>query len=181
MASDEIAGLKVEKLNGDNYHNWKFQIKMHLMAKDVWEIVTGDETLPEDASAETIAEERLTWEYVRLDRLVHENQKMQSGIAGSKMNEALFTKDPEVAAAEKPQLALTTSNEPMVKEMFSTSLKSLSTWLKTLVTGVTGQCVKVLRSDNGGEYGSKEFVEYYGVDAAFGAVVAEGAEPIGGS
>ena len=29
MASDEIAGLKVEKLNGDNYHNWKFQIKMH--------------------------------------------------------------------------------------------------------------------------------------------------------
>ena len=38
MASDEIAGLKVEKLNGDNYHNWKFQIKMHLMARDVWEI-----------------------------------------------------------------------------------------------------------------------------------------------
>ena len=50
MASDEIAGLKVEKLNGDNYHNWKFQMKMHLMAKDVWEIVTCDETLPDDAS-----------------------------------------------------------------------------------------------------------------------------------
>ena len=50
MVSDEIAGLKVEKLNGDNYHNWKFQIKMHLMAKEVWEIVTGDETLPADAS-----------------------------------------------------------------------------------------------------------------------------------
>lgn len=50
MVSEETTGLKVEKLHGDNYHNWKFQMKMHLMAKDVWEIVTGDEILPEEAS-----------------------------------------------------------------------------------------------------------------------------------
>lgn len=44
----QTAGLKVEKLNEDNYHNWKFKLKMLLMVKDVWEIVTGDETLPDD-------------------------------------------------------------------------------------------------------------------------------------
>ena len=41
---------------------------------------------------ETVAEERLTWEYVR-DRLVHEqHQKMHCGSAESKTNEVLFTK-----------------------------------------------------------------------------------------
>ena len=40
---------------------------------------------------ETIAEERLTWEYVH-ERLVHEHQKMYSGSAEGKTNEALFTK-----------------------------------------------------------------------------------------
>ena len=27
--------LKVEKLNGDSYHSWKFQMKMLLIAKDL--------------------------------------------------------------------------------------------------------------------------------------------------
>ena len=51
MATDDV-GFKVEKLTGDNYHHWKFQMKMCLIGKDVWEIVTGAETLPADASAE---------------------------------------------------------------------------------------------------------------------------------
>eukprot|EP00794_Sanderia_malayensis_P002050 gene2050-biopygen1853 len=208
MASEETTGLKVEKLDGENYHNWKFQMKLHLMAKNLWEIVTGDETLSEDATAaekirfkrrenlalatvclsvvtglqiyvrsaatakeaweslqqhfekkslsqkifyrrklyaaqmdkggsmldhvnyiktlsehleavgdsiaekdlviilvsslpesynylitalETIAEERLTWDYVR-DRLIHEHEKMQGGSMERKTSEALFTK-----------------------------------------------------------------------------------------
>ena len=52
MATDEI-GFKVEKLNRDNYHHWKFQMKMCLTGKNLWEIVTGAETMPADASAET--------------------------------------------------------------------------------------------------------------------------------
>ena len=51
MATDDV-GFKVEKLTGDNYHHWKFQMKMCLIGKDLWEIVTGAETLPADASAE---------------------------------------------------------------------------------------------------------------------------------
>ena len=51
MATDDI-GFKVEKLTGANYYRRKFQMKMCLIGKDLWEIVTGAETLPADASAE---------------------------------------------------------------------------------------------------------------------------------
>ena len=51
MATDDI-GFKVEKLTADNYHHWKFQMKMCLLGKDLWEIVTGTETLPAEASPE---------------------------------------------------------------------------------------------------------------------------------
>ena len=54
MAADEV-GFRVEKLTGDNYHSWKFQMKMCLIGKDLWEIVTGTEVLEEEA---TPAEQR---------------------------------------------------------------------------------------------------------------------------
>eukprot|EP00794_Sanderia_malayensis_P016599 gene16599-biopygen14022 len=38
-------GFKVEKLTGDSYYSWKFQMKMALVGKDLWDIVTGDEVL----------------------------------------------------------------------------------------------------------------------------------------
>ena len=47
--SMEDGGFKVEKLTGENYYAWKFQMKMALIGKDLWEIVTGDEILNEDA------------------------------------------------------------------------------------------------------------------------------------
>ena len=48
--SIEDGGFKVKKLTGENYYAWKFQTKMALIGKDLWEIVTGDEVLNEDAS-----------------------------------------------------------------------------------------------------------------------------------
>ena len=48
----EDAGFKVEKLKGESFHSWKFQIKMHLIGKDLWDIVSGAETLNADATAE---------------------------------------------------------------------------------------------------------------------------------
>ena len=50
MATDNA--LKVEKLNGENYHGWKFQMKMYLIRNDLWDITTGTETLADDATAE---------------------------------------------------------------------------------------------------------------------------------
>ena len=47
--SIEDGGFKVEKLTGKNYYAGKFQMKMALIGKDLWEIVTGDEILNEDA------------------------------------------------------------------------------------------------------------------------------------
>ena len=43
--------FKIEKLTSENYHNWKFQMKMYLICKNLWEKVTGTEVLDETASA----------------------------------------------------------------------------------------------------------------------------------
>ena len=51
MASQEDIGFKVEKLSGENYHCWKFQMKMFLIGKDLWDIVTGTETMDTNSSA----------------------------------------------------------------------------------------------------------------------------------
>ena len=51
MATAEDMGFKVEKLSGENYHSWKFQMKMYLIRKDLWEIVSGTETLSMEATA----------------------------------------------------------------------------------------------------------------------------------
>eukprot|EP00794_Sanderia_malayensis_P016556 gene16556-biopygen13988 len=51
MATGEEIGFKVERLTGDNYHTWKFQMKMQLIGKNLWEIVTGDEVLGAQATA----------------------------------------------------------------------------------------------------------------------------------
>ena len=42
-------GFKVERLTAETYHSWKFNMRMFLVGKDVWEIVEGTEVLPEGA------------------------------------------------------------------------------------------------------------------------------------
>ena len=49
MSSSEES-FRVEKLTADNYINWKFQMQMLLIGKNLWEIVEGTETLPEGAN-----------------------------------------------------------------------------------------------------------------------------------
>jgi len=43
-------GFKAEKLTAENYHSWKFNMKMYLIGKDLWEIVDGTNTLNDDAT-----------------------------------------------------------------------------------------------------------------------------------
>ena len=53
MASVESTGnnQQVPKLSGsDNYVNWKFDMEMVLIGRDLWDIVTGAEVLGEDAT-----------------------------------------------------------------------------------------------------------------------------------
>ena len=52
-AVDETSNFKVDKLTSNNYHHWKFNVKMYLIGKDLWEIVSGEEVLAEEASEET--------------------------------------------------------------------------------------------------------------------------------
>ena len=37
--------FKVEILTSERYHSWKFKMKMYLISKGLWEIVTGAETV----------------------------------------------------------------------------------------------------------------------------------------
>ena len=50
MAAAEDTGFKVDKLTADNYHSWKFNMKMFLIGKDLWEIVNGAVTRDENAN-----------------------------------------------------------------------------------------------------------------------------------
>ena len=53
MASAREEGFRIEKLTADNYHSWKFSMKMYLIGKDHWEIVSGTEKLEAEADADT--------------------------------------------------------------------------------------------------------------------------------
>ena len=46
MAED--LSFKIEKLTAENYHSWKFNMKMYLIGKDLWEVVTGTEVMEND-------------------------------------------------------------------------------------------------------------------------------------
>jgi len=50
MVAAADTGLKVDKLTADNYHSWKFNMKMFLIEKGLWEIVNGTETLDENSN-----------------------------------------------------------------------------------------------------------------------------------
>ena len=52
MAAEQLTAFSFEKLGLDNYIDWKFSMQMYLGAKDLWEIVTGDETIAETATAD---------------------------------------------------------------------------------------------------------------------------------
>ena len=51
----KLSSLNFDKLNVDNYHDWEFSMRMFLIGKNLWEIVQGTETLPNDANEETKA------------------------------------------------------------------------------------------------------------------------------
>ena len=52
MASEREFEFKFEKLTAENYYTWKFNMKMFLIGKDLWEIVNGSEVLDDNATAE---------------------------------------------------------------------------------------------------------------------------------
>jgi hypothetical protein len=43
---EETNEFKVQKLTTDNHYEWKFNMKMVLIGKDLWEIVEGTEVMP---------------------------------------------------------------------------------------------------------------------------------------
>ena len=41
--------FEAEILTSERYHSWKFKMKMYLISKGLWEIVTGAETVSNEA------------------------------------------------------------------------------------------------------------------------------------
>jgi gag-polypeptide of LTR copia-type/Domain of unknown function (DUF4219)/Zinc knuckle len=56
----ETSSYRIEHLEGSsNYRTWKFSMKMVLQARDLWEVVSGEEMRPEGLGTEEAAKE---WE-----------------------------------------------------------------------------------------------------------------------
>ena len=53
--ADKDDRWSIERLRGDNWPTWKFQMKHVLLAKDFWNLTQGDEVLATDANEETRA------------------------------------------------------------------------------------------------------------------------------
>ena len=51
----DTSSFKIEKLTSDNYHSWKFQMKMFLIGKDLWDIGAGFEKLDETADVNEVS------------------------------------------------------------------------------------------------------------------------------
>jgi gag-polypeptide of LTR copia-type/Domain of unknown function (DUF4219)/Zinc knuckle len=57
--NDREDAYKIELLQGSsNYRTWKFSMKMVLQAKDLWEVVSGDEAKPVDEKAAQVWEKK---------------------------------------------------------------------------------------------------------------------------
>ena len=50
--------MHIKKLSSENYYHWKFDMKMLLIGKDLWEIVSGGEVLARGATNKAISEFR---------------------------------------------------------------------------------------------------------------------------
>ena len=50
--SSETGKMGLKKLNGENYHTWKFNMELLLQGKDLWDYVDGSETLVAEATDE---------------------------------------------------------------------------------------------------------------------------------
>ena len=58
MSSSGEESFHIKKLSSENYYHWKFDMKMLLIGKDLWEIVTGGEVLARGATNKAISEFR---------------------------------------------------------------------------------------------------------------------------
>ena len=54
-SQQNFSALNFDKLNLDNFHTWKFSMKMFLIGKGLWEIVDGSETVAEGAGTDAQA------------------------------------------------------------------------------------------------------------------------------
>lgn len=52
MASLTQSVDRIDKLNGGNYRSWKFNMKMALIQRELWQHVTGEASRPEEGEAE---------------------------------------------------------------------------------------------------------------------------------
>ena len=55
-------GLKTEKFDGEGWYMWRHKMEMVLVTLDLWDIVTGEETMPESEEDGTRITEWKKWD-----------------------------------------------------------------------------------------------------------------------
>ena len=106
MATEDLS-FKIEKLNADNYHSWKFNMKMYLIGKDLWEIVTGAEVMDDDLSD---AEKRKFKK--------RENQALAIICLGISTNLQIYVRSSETAQAAWENLEKHFQQKTLSKKIF---------------------------------------------------------------
>ena len=85
MATEDLT-FKIEKLTADNYHSWKFNMKMYLIGIDLWEIFTGAEIMDNDLS------DAEKWKFKK-----RENQALTAICPGKSANLHIYVRSSETA------------------------------------------------------------------------------------
>ena len=85
MATEDLT-FKIEKLTADNYHSWKFNMKMCLIGIDLWEIFTGTEIMDNDLS------DAENWNFKK-----RENQALTAICPGISTNLQIYVRSSETA------------------------------------------------------------------------------------
>ena len=107
MMATEDAIFKIEKLTADNYHSWKFNMKMYLIGKDLWEIVTGTELLNDELSE---ADKRKFKK--------RENQALAAICLGISTNLQIYVRSSETAKAAWESLEKHFQQKTLSKKIF---------------------------------------------------------------
>ena len=55
--------MTIEKLVGNNYHYWRLYMEAYLQGQDLWDLVSGDDTLLEDTLQLAVARRKWKIKY----------------------------------------------------------------------------------------------------------------------
>ena len=96
--------MAVEKLTSSTYGHWKFEMKVYLISRDLWDIVEGTEELEDDATEKEKKEfrkrEKAAWSNICLSV----SRDLQIYVRNTNTaKEACFHENPDICIEKMPK------------------------------------------------------------------------------